>query len=114
MENKIGETIHSAFDLTIKYATRGLYRFFLTNNSANEKLARFRKYSEGYTTSGCLVHLFHHYHKRTERTLFHNPLSPLKVYKSSKRNDGGRFHEIKHADPQATGPLSELVVSGAI
>jgi hypothetical protein len=44
------------------------------------------------------VHLFHH--KRTERTLFHNPLSPLKVYKSSEKNDdGGRFHEIKHADP---------------
>jgi hypothetical protein len=30
------------------------------------------------------------------------PLSPLKVYKSSERNyDGGRFHEIKHADPSS-------------
>jgi uncharacterized protein YjlB len=38
------------------------------------------------------VHLFHHYHMRTEST--------LKVYKSSEKNDdGGRFHEIKHADP---------------
>jgi hypothetical protein len=34
-------------------------------------------------------HLFHHYHKRTESTLFHNPLSPLKVYKSSEKNDDG-------------------------
>jgi hypothetical protein len=46
------------------------------------------------------VHLFHHYHKRTESTLFHNPPLPLKVRKSSEKNDdGGRFHEIKHADP---------------
>jgi hypothetical protein len=47
------------------------------------------------------VHLFHHYHKRTESTLFHNHPLPLKVwYKSSEQNyDGGRFHEIKHADP---------------
>jgi hypothetical protein len=45
------------------------------------------------------VHLFHHYHKRTESTLFHKP-PPLKVYKSSEKNDdGGRFNEIKHADP---------------
>jgi hypothetical protein len=45
------------------------------------------------------VHLIHHYHKRTESTLFHNPPLPLKVYKSSEKNDdGGRFHEIKHAD----------------
>jgi hypothetical protein len=31
---------------------------------------------------------------------FTTPFSPLKVYKSSEKNDdGGRFHEIKHADP---------------
>jgi hypothetical protein len=47
-----------------------------------------------------LDHLFHHYHKRTESILFHNPPLPLKVYKTSEKNDdGGRFLEIKHADP---------------
>jgi hypothetical protein len=57
-----------------------------------------------------------------QRVLFFTTsLSPLKVYKSSERNyDGGIFNEIKHADPrqfeaeQATGPHSELVVSGAM
>jgi hypothetical protein len=31
---------------------------------------------------------------------FSQPPLPLKVYKSiGKNDDGGRFHEIKHADP---------------
>jgi WD40 repeat protein len=38
-----------------------------------------------------------------QRVLFFTtPLSPLKVNKSSEKNDdGGRFHEIKHADPDS-------------
>jgi hypothetical protein len=35
---------------------------------------------------------------------FSQPPSPLKVYKSSEKNyDGGRFNEIKYADPGRTG-----------
>jgi hypothetical protein len=35
-----------------------------------------------------------------QRVLFFTtPSLPLKVYKSSENDDGGRFHEIKYADP---------------
>jgi hypothetical protein len=38
------------------------------------------------------------------RVIFSQPPLPLKVHKSSKKNyDGGRFHEIKHADPGSRG-----------
>jgi hypothetical protein len=34
------------------------------------------------------------------RVIFFTTILPLKMYKSSEKNDdGGRFHEIKHADP---------------
>jgi hypothetical protein len=56
-------------------------------------------------------HKFLYYHSKgpfiffiiitsVQRVLFSQPLSPLKVYKSSEKNDDGvRFHEIKHGDP---------------